>query len=127
MAKQAIDREALYGVYNRSAERKAEREAKWVDKMRHKAFDLPVDDDVQITTTTNNVSGMNWRHVLAMAVGAGTIGLAANWLSKGPAPDFMAPPAPAVKPVEMNFKVRFRDQNDVPFDYIPYRKQSDGE
>lgn len=86
-----INKEALYPTYNRSVERK---QAIHEQAIR-KSLDLPVDDDVNITTTNNGVSGKALAGILvAMVVSGGGGALVVNQMGQ-PVPQ----PPPFVRPV----------------------------
>ena len=119
-----VGKKALYGVWTNNFERRA----RLNEDATRKALDLPLEEDVNITTT-NNVSGMTWKHLLAGTVGLsglGAIGILSGLLLRSPAP--AKQPPPAVEPVTQNLrlKVRFWDQHDKPFDYIPHRIDKEG-
>jgi hypothetical protein len=116
-----IDKERHYGRYMEGEDRMQD----LAHKAAAKALDIPVDD--MNITTNNNVSGMNWRHLMAGAIGLNGLGAiaVASMFFLSPSDTPQQPPAPVVEPVTKHFKVRFRDQHDKPFDYIPHRSQVD--
>jgi len=63
----AIDKNALYGTFQDSVDRNN----KLTDDITRKALDLPRDDDVNITTTNNGVSGKALAGILAGVMAAG--------------------------------------------------------
>jgi hypothetical protein len=74
-------------------------------KLAYKALDIPMDDDMQISTT----NGIGWKE---LAVVAGAL-LGGGWLycnSQAPAP--IAPPAvvaPQVETINQDYELRFFD------------------
>ena len=106
----AIDKKQLYGRFNQSRER-AE---KTNDLAVRKALDLPLGDDVNITTR-NGISGWAMAGLLAVATagsvgGAGLIGYM-NRPAAPPAPVVAEPEAEPPNP--QRFKVTFEGVDDV--------------
>ncbi len=89
-----IDEDSLYGIFNESVKQNQ----KLNNKAAHKALNLPMDDDMQINTTTNNYGskGGSLGTIAKLAIGAGLIttgaglpyglGLIADALKNKPAP-----------------------------------------
>jgi hypothetical protein len=109
-----IDNEAIYGRYDKQEDDKH----KLAMKLRHKAVNIPMDDDpLNVTTQTTTASGMDWKHLAVIAATAlGAVGLYKFGGSK-------AQP-PIATPV-ISTPVSAADQKSQ-FDIIHYQKDADG-
>jgi len=121
----ALDKEALYGQFLASFQRRE----KLADLATRKALNLPVEDDVNITTTHN---GIGWRHlvgIVLMLLLSGTLGggltallgslghNASGSLPAAAAPGNSAPAGAATAPAQpQQFKVTFYGEDGQPIE-----------
>ncbi len=111
-----IDKEALYGNFDRSMERKQKLEA----KMIHKAMDLPVDDDVHINTN-NGLSNKSLALILAGIITAGALPLIVQHL-KSPVKQSETIFPVTAPPVDSSYSVLFYNK-DQELINIPQKEQ----
>ena len=105
-----VDKDALFGRYQNDEDWRT----KLNKRLRHKALDIPMDDDVNVKNTTMN-TGFGWKELAVLAaMGLGGGGLYA-WSNR----DLPAPSAESVKATaeaEFRFWQRKADGTLVPVD-----------
>jgi hypothetical protein len=107
------DKNQLYGRYQKDEDWRT----KLNKKLRHKALDIPMDDDVQVKNTTTTNSGLGWKELAALGailIGGGGLYQLGSYKAQ------QATPPAVVAPVngESNYEIRFYDKDgkliDVP-------------
>jgi len=101
-----LDQEALFGIYTRSEDRKA----RLNDRVLHKAFNIPLPEDVNVDQRKYGVGAGG---LLALALGLGIPGAAvlggATWLAgkymDSQKQSAQAPPTSTVKPLTQKLRV----------------------
>lgn len=110
----SLNKEALYGNFLKSYDRRE----RLADLATRKALDLPVEDEVNINTTTNN-QGSHWLTTLLMAgsllLGGGGLtaglGTALGWFAQGPT---AAPRSASAPPSAQEYRVEFFTEEGKP-------------
>lgn len=109
-----IDTNALYGRYQEKEDWRNNLHKKTV----HKALNIPMDDDVQVTNTTTNSAGFGWKELAVLA--ALGLGGAAIWKTNGPQLVQQTLPAPT-----QGVQQQLPDMEQK-FDVLFYQKNADG-
>jgi hypothetical protein len=112
----SIDKTKLYATFEKSHQR----QQRLADMATRKALDLPLEDDVQITTNTTN-HGISWVGAVVLAAtllagGGGTMFGVAGMLGalRAPQPAPRGPSTPLAAPRE--FKVTFWAEDGAPIE-----------
>lgn len=121
-ARQEVDKQLLYGKFQKSEDD----HARFAKRMAHKAADLAMEDDLNITTTKTGVSTPG---LLGIAGIAGASLLGYGYMNRDQPAVPQSPPAAVapVTPADSDYEIRFwdRDGNPIEVERVPaeLRKQ----
>lgn len=113
MAQQEVNKNFLYGRYNKSEDRRAH----FLNKVAHKAADLALDDDVNITA---NRTGIGTAGAVGIAAACGIPGLVTALALMFGGKGEQSPVVPS-SPADSEYDVRFydKDGNLIPVERLP--------
>lgn len=108
----AIDKEALYGKFDRSKERKS----KLSDEIIRKALDIPTDDDVNITTNNYTAPRRSLPATILAGIGLASLLGVAAMIATTLTVNMSKPTAPIVEQLNpiQDWKVQFYNKNKEP-------------